>query len=134
MNRHCLVLLVLLAIMSSGSDAASSRNNDAAFAAAAAAGGESGNDSGELPQLGAADPERTDMRSMKLGETMSFAEMGPIIINMDGTTRRIDNWNEMTEKEQEVSWRRISKRNEERRKKLLEKMEQDSGDGKVEDT
>ena len=47
-----------------------------------------------------------------------------------GTSVVIENWNEISEKEQEVSWRRISKRNEERRKVLLEKMQQDSGDGR----
>jgi predicted Fe-S protein YdhL (DUF1289 family) len=50
--------------------------------------------------------------------------MGPVIINIDGTTRRIDNWDQMTKNEQEVAWRRIAKRNEERRKLLLEKQEQ----------
>ena len=54
--------------------------------------------------------------------------MGPVIINLDGTTRRIENWGEMTEKEKEVTWRRISKRNEERRKKLQEQMQQEDND------
>ena len=53
-------------------------------------------------------------------ETISFEEMGPVIINADGTTRQIANWDQMTKREQEVTWRRISKRNEERRKALLE--------------
>jgi hypothetical protein len=42
-----------------------------------------------------------------------------------GTTRRIDNWDTLTKQEQEVSWRRISKRNEARRKVLLEKQQQE---------
>jgi len=49
--------------------------------------------------------------------------MGPVIINADGTTRRIDNWDQMTKNEQEVAWRRIAKRNEERRKALLEEQQ-----------
>ena len=53
-------------------------------------------------------------------ETISFEEMGPVIINTDGTTRQIANWDQMTKREQEVTWKRISKRNEERRKALLE--------------
>jgi len=53
-------------------------------------------------------------------ETISFEDMGPVIINTDGTTRQIANWNQMTKREQEVTWKRISKRNEERRKALLE--------------
>ncbi len=47
--------------------------------------------------------------------------MGPVIINADGTTRRIDNWDQMTMGEQGVAWRRIAKRNEERRNVLLER-------------
>jgi hypothetical protein len=53
-------------------------------------------------------------------ESIRFEEMGPVIINADGTTRRIDNWDQMTKGEQEVAWRRIAKRNEERRMALLE--------------
>ena len=60
-----------------------------------------------------------------MGETLRFEEMGPIIINVDGSTRRIDNWDQMTDQEREVAWRRISKRNAERRKKLLEQQQQE---------
>lgn len=85
----------------------------------------SGNGEGEgsaLPQLPAGDPNDTSVPTLKLGESMSFAEMGPVIINADGTTRTIANWDQMTKKEQEVTWRRISKRNQERRTKLEEQM------------
>ena len=51
--------------------------------------------------------------------------MGPVIINADGTTRQIANWDQMTKREQEVTWRRISKRNEERRKALLEQQQKE---------
>ncbi|KAI2514307.1 hypothetical protein MHU86_200 [Fragilaria crotonensis] len=78
----------------------------------------------DIPLLPASDPN-SDIPSIRLGETIQFEEMGPIIINLDGTTRRIDNWNEMTKQEQAVSWRRIAKRNEERRKILMEKMRQE---------
>ena len=65
-------------------------------------------------------------------ESISFEEMGPIIINADGTTRSIDNWDQMTKNEQEVAWRRISKRNEARRKVLLEQ-QQEEMEGKTEE-
>jgi len=58
--------------------------------------------------------------------------MGPAIINLDGTTRRIDNWSELSEREKEVTWRRISKRNEERRKMLLEQTEKACEEGEME--
>jgi hypothetical protein len=68
--------------------------------------------------------EEGSIRSIKLGESISFEEFGPIILNTDGTTRRIDNWDTLTEHEKAVSWRRISKRNEQRRKALLKQMEE----------
>jgi len=77
-----------------------------------------------LPQLPAADPN-ADIPKIKLGETIRFEEYGPIILNTDGTARRIDNWNELTDKEKEVTWRRISKRNEGRRQALLKQQQED---------
>ncbi|KAG5178179.1 hypothetical protein JKP88DRAFT_188785 [Tribonema minus] len=52
--------------------------------------------------------------SLKVGETMRLDHLGPIIINSDGTTRRITNWDTMTERERQVALRRIAKRNKER--------------------
>ena len=52
-------------------------------------------------------------------------ELGPIIVNPDGTTRRISNWDTLTTQEKKSSWRLISKRNKERLAKL--KLEQDKG-------
>ena len=63
--------------------------------------------------------------SIRLGETIRFEEWGPIILNLDGTARRISNWDQLTEQEQKVTWRRISKRNEERRLVLLKKQEEE---------
>lgn len=80
-------------------------------------------DADEPKALPEADPNANIPR-VKLGETLRFEEMGPIILNRDGTTRRIGNWDQMTEHERQVIWKRISKRNEERRKALLEQMEQ----------
>jgi hypothetical protein len=82
----------------------------------------------ELPQLPPPDPEADkNIPTIKLGETIRFEEFGPIILNTDGSTRRIENWDTLTEKEKEVTWRRISKRNEERRKVLLAQLETENG-------
>ena len=70
------------------------------------------------------DESDENITSIKLGETISFAELGPIILNTDGTTRRIDNWKTLTKQEQETTWRRIQKRNAERRQQLLLEQEQ----------
>ena len=67
------------------------------------------------------------MPVLKLGESMKIPEMGPVIINTDGTTRQIANWDKMTEHEKTVTWRRISKRNAERRAMLEEKMRAETG-------
>ena len=80
--------------------------------------------SSEVPLLPQGDPNDTTIPSLKFGETMRFEEMGPVIINSDGTTRRIANWDAMTKHEQEVTWRRISKRNEERRKLLMQQYQE----------
>jgi hypothetical protein len=100
-----------------------SRSGATAFAMETT-GNDSGGKGGELPRLPPPDPNSDkDIPTIKLGETIRFEEFGPIILNADGSTRRIENWDTLTEKEKEVSWRRISKRNEERRKVLLAQLE-----------
>jgi hypothetical protein len=92
-------------------------NNANAFA--------SSENNNKIPQLPPPDPNSSkDIPTIKLGETIRFEEWGPIILNTDGTTRRIDNWDQLTDKEKEVTWRRISKRNEERRQVLLQQQQQ----------
>jgi hypothetical protein len=88
-------------------------NNGAAADALAASG------SNDVPKLPPPDLNSKDVPTIRLGETIRFEEWGPIILNSDGSTRRIDNWDQLTEHEKQVTWRRISKRNEERRKVLL---------------
>ena len=85
----------------------------------------------DIPRLPVADPD-SQLPTIRLGETISFQEMGPVIINSDGTTRRISNWDTLSDHEKEVSWRRIAKRNGERRAKLME-MEQTLADTKSND-
>ena len=48
------------------------------------------------------------------GETTPLSHMGPMIINKDGTARRIANWNLLTKKEKIRTWARVSERNIER--------------------
>ncbi|KAL7560740.1 hypothetical protein ACA910_021465 [Epithemia clementina (nom. ined.)] len=76
-----------------------------------------------IPLLPPPSTNDTSIPSIKLGETIRFEEWGPIILNTDGTTRRIENWDELTEQEKKVTWRRISKRNEERRLVLLQQQQ-----------
>ena len=62
-------------------------------------------------------------REIKLGEAVRFEELGPIIINPDGTTRRITNWVNLTKQEQASTFRLISARNKKRLSELQAKSE-----------
>ena len=64
------------------------------------------------------------MRQISLGESVSLKELGPIIINADGTTRRIANWATLTPQEQESTWRLIGARNKRRLKVLKEELDE----------
>jgi len=49
-----------------------------------------------------------------MGEALSLDALGPIVVNADGTTARISNWNEMNDKEKQGTLRMVKKRNAER--------------------
>ena len=81
--RKTSVIVFLTAMTMAGSN-----ENVEAFSAPKAGGK-------EVPQLLPSDPN-SNLPSIKLGETISFEEWGPIILNSDGTTRRISNWDTLT--------------------------------------
>ena len=54
------------------------------------------------------------------GDKLDLDELGPMIINPDGTVRRIANWDVLTEREKQVAWRRIAERNKRRIAELEE--------------
>eukprot|EP01065_Artemidia_motanka_P037145 TRINITY_DN45426_c0_g1_i1.p1 TRINITY_DN45426_c0_g1~~TRINITY_DN45426_c0_g1_i1.p1 ORF type:complete len:251 (+),score=46.82 TRINITY_DN45426_c0_g1_i1:74-754(+) len=58
---------------------------------------------------------------LDVGSSASLASLGPIIINVDGTTRRIANWDKMSEEEQRLAAIRIVKRNQQRKEALRRK-------------
>ena len=51
-------------------------------------------------------------RSELGGERVSLDDLGPVIVNKDGSLRRIGNWAELTEHERAAAHRSISARNE----------------------
>lgn len=128
MRSLCPVVFILAVAMSSNPDTRSlctaSSPTSLAFAGSVPPEDRSDNTGAEsaTPRLPEGNLD-SDVPSLKLGETMKFDDLGPIIINMDGSTRRIGNWEQLTDKEKEVTWRRIGKRNQERRKILLEKQQ-----------
>lgn len=67
----------------------------------------------EVAQLPA--PRQADgVRSIQLGETVAMDDLGPMVVNSDGTLRRITNWDSMTKQEQANTLRLISARNKKR--------------------
>jgi len=58
------------------------------------------------------------------GEPVKLDHLGPIILNVDGTISRINNWDQMIEREQKMALRMIAKRNKERRAVLLKQEEE----------
>ncbi len=72
-----------------------------------------------LPLPGESGSDR--VHKIELGSTpVAMEHLGPIIVNTDGTTRRIANWDTMTEAEQANAIRLISARNKRRIEALLE--------------
>lgn len=64
---------------------------------------------------------------LPLGGTVSMDHLGPIIINTDGTTKRIANWDQLTKAEQENTIRVISARNKKRIEALKKQQDEISG-------
>ena len=54
------------------------------------------------------------------GDRVSLDDLGPVIVNKDGSLRRIGNWAELTEAERDAAHRSISARNEVRLSALRE--------------
>ncbi|GBG29824.1 Hypothetical Protein FCC1311_060442 [Hondaea fermentalgiana] len=81
--------------------------------------GSNANENGEVLTLpGAASSDEGPVPKLEVGGKLIFDTLGPIIINSDGTTRRITNWDKLTEYERELTLRKIRQRNNERREKL----------------
>jgi hypothetical protein len=56
------------------------------------------------------------------GDAVKLDHLGPIIVNEDGTMRRIVNWDLLTEREKQATFKRIAARNKKRVDALKEKM------------
>lgn len=54
------------------------------------------------------------------GASVKLQQLGPVVINSDGTMSRINNWHEMTEAEQITTKRILAKRNANRREDILQ--------------
>ncbi|KAH8595989.1 hypothetical protein B0O99DRAFT_622003 [Bisporella sp. PMI_857] len=82
---------------------------------------ESSNDKAPLA-IEAPPPASEQTNEIKVdGDAVKLDVLGPMVINTDGTISRVNNWHQMTEHEQASTRRLLVKRNEARRKALLEK-------------
>eukprot|EP01032_Pedospumella_encystans_P022892 gene22892-25928_t len=54
------------------------------------------------------------------GDSIAMTELGPIIVNADGTLRRIENWSKLTKQEQANTMRVVTRRNKKRLEALKE--------------
>ena len=86
--RLCIRETSLIVFLTSAMTMAGSNENVQAFSSPIEGGK-------QVPRLLPSDPN-SNLRSIKLGEKISFEEWGPIILNSDGTTRRISNWDTLT--------------------------------------
>jgi hypothetical protein len=84
----------------------------------------SGNPEGERATAAAAAPalaiEAGAPEQRGSGQRQRFLdELGPVVLNSDGTISRITNWQQMTPSEQAATQRIIAKRNQARKAQLL---------------
>jgi hypothetical protein len=57
-------------------------------------------------------PSNSETHKLVLGEGYSlYDKMGPLVINDDGSTRRIANWDVLTDREKQNTLRVLSRRN-----------------------
>ena len=68
--------------------------------------------------------ERGEVKKLEVGgDTFKFDESGPVVVNTDGTLRRIANWANMSDRERETAMRRLKDRNKQRTDALKEEQQ-----------
>ncbi|ROT37754.1 hypothetical protein SODALDRAFT_333510 [Sodiomyces alkalinus F11] len=80
-----------------------------------------------LPSTSDARDNGSNTTTINSGTTVSMDAMGPVVVNVDGTMSRINNWGEMSEIEKQNTLRILGKRNRERRAALLAKEKAETG-------
>merc|ERR1712085_157921 len=60
------------------------------------------------------------------GNPVKMDKLGPVVVNVDGSLSRINNWHEMIEVEQQNTLRIIGRRNQQRLAKLRAEVEVES--------
>ncbi|KAJ9450449.1 hypothetical protein DIPPA_35558 [Diplonema papillatum] len=83
----------------------------------------------QLPAVAGGDAGEGAIK-LEMGQKKALDHLGPLIINKDGTTKRVTNWDKMTGGEKEAAMNRIKERNRERVKVLKERLARE-GEGDV---
>ncbi|KAI1269941.1 hypothetical protein F5Y18DRAFT_372050 [Xylariaceae sp. FL1019] len=73
-------------------------------------------------------PSNNDTTELAVGSSVRFDDLGPVVVNVDGSLSRISNWDKMSTIEKENTYRIIGKRNAARRAVLLERQEEEQQD------
>jgi len=60
----------------------------------------------------------SDTTNTENSTTASLEDLGPVILNSDGTMSRIPNWKDLTDIEKDKTFRLITKRNAKRKQEL----------------
>ena len=55
-----------------------------------------------------------DVQTVDYSNCFKLDQLGPMIINTDGSIQRVSNWNELTQEEQDRTFRLICARNQKR--------------------
>jgi hypothetical protein len=66
------------------------------------------------------------------GASVGLDDIGPIIVNLDGTLRRIENWSQLSKQEQMGTMRMVARRNKKRLAALRE-LQEHEGEGEEEE-
>lgn len=74
-----------------------------------------------LPAPSSSTTDKITANDLAIGSSTALTELGPVVLNADGTMQRITNWHEMSEIERQRTFRLIGKRNQVRLQKLREK-------------
>ncbi|KAJ6781540.1 hypothetical protein PWT90_05027 [Aphanocladium album] len=78
-----------------------------------------------LPAPGEGTPITLDVSGE--GSTIKLSDLGPLVVNVDGTVSRINNWKEMTEAERETTVRMVRRRNKQRLDAFMKQKEEQGG-------
>ncbi|PVF96376.1 hypothetical protein CPB86DRAFT_787004 [Serendipita vermifera] len=86
-----------------------------------------------LPAAETINPDSETATSVELNSAVKLDELGPMVVNSDGTVSRISNWQEMSDIEKERTYKVLLKRNQIRLASLTDEEEAKLKDQRTEE-